>query len=186
MITTEQERAKYNAIWHHDAYRTNSPGMRELNGALAWMKPKAGASFTDYGCGTGRVAHVLHDSGHPVQLVDISNVAYTGELPFVEACLWEMGDEVKPSDYGYCADVLEHVPPERVQAVLDGLASRTRTACFLQIALFEDHFGDEIGEALHLSVFPHNWWRKRILRSFKVASFRLASKGRHLLAVATP
>lgn len=186
MDLIEQERAKYGAIWEHEPYRERSPGFRLLDTALAWMQPTDGASFTDWGCGTGRVAHALHDMGHPVRLVDIATNCYRGDLPFVEACLWDMPESICASDYGYCADVMEHLPPDKVADVFAGLAKRTKVACFFQIALFEDHFGDQIGQTLHLSVFPHQWWRKRILRAFSSAEFRMASGGRHLLAVARP
>lgn len=186
MSLTEQERAKYTQIWGLDAYRQKSPGLRLLGDALPWIDPEYCASFTDWGCGTGKVAHALHDLGHPVRLVDIATNAYQGELPFIEACLWDMPESIDASDHGFCADVLEHIPPEHVQAVLDGLAKRTKVSCFLQIALFHDHFGDQIGQTLHLSVFPPDWWKKRVLQSFGSAEFKLASKGRHLLVLAKP
>lgn len=179
------EQAKYEAIWGLDQYRVRSPGLRMLDRALKMLRPVSDGSFTDWGCGTGRVAHALHDQGYPVRLVDIAPNAYRGGLPFVHACLWRLPENLPASDYGYCADVIEHIPPEKVQDVLEGIAKRTTKACYFQIAMFDDHHGDAIGETLHLSVFPAEWWKRRILRSFKRAEFKVFG-GKHLLAVAYP
>lgn len=186
MDLTAQERQKYDAIWSVPAYRERSPGFRVLDTALKWMRPADGTSFIDFGCGAGQAAHAIHDLGHPITLVDISADAYRGNLPFVQACLWELPDSLMPADHATCNDVMEHLPPEKVADVLDAIAVRTKVSAFFQIALFKEHFGDQIGQVLHLSVFPPKWWQRRILRSFASAEFRMASGGRHLLAVARP
>lgn len=176
METHESERDKYSRMWDVDAYRERSPGLRVFASAYQWMKPVAGSSFTDWGCGTGQVGEELDKLGHRVTLVDIAGNAYRGALPFVVAPLWDLPASLEATDYGFCADVMEHVPREFVEPTLGQIASRTKTAAFFQIALFADHFGDEIGETLHLSVFPPDWWRRRLMRYFSAGSFRLANK----------
>ena len=37
-------------------------------------------------------------------------------VPFVNACLW---DFCLKADIGFCVDVMEHIPPEKVGDVLD-------------------------------------------------------------------
>jgi SAM-dependent methyltransferase len=182
MDLTEQERAKYCKTWANKDYRVVSPGMRHLAGALDWMKPEPGASFTDWGCGTGRAAAEMAERGFDVRLVDIASNAYAGPLPFVESCLWELPADMPATDYGFCADVMEHIPTERVDDVLAGIAARTRRKAYFQIALFHDsHFTD--AGPLHLSVFPAEWWQARIARHFKVAEYRKI-RLKHLLVVA--
>jgi hypothetical protein len=181
MNLTEQERAKYTATWDNKEYRVISPGMRYLQSALDWMKPEAGASFTDWGCGTGKAATELAVKGFDVRLVDIASNAYTGPLPFVEACLWEL-PEMPATDYGFCTDVLEHIPTEKVDAVLEGIAIRTRRKCYFQIALFHDTHFTHSGP-LHLTVKPGEWWQERIARHFKAAEYRKI-RLKHLLVVA--
>ena len=180
-----EERTKYEQIWELPEYRERSPGLRHLADALAVMRPLRGASFTDWGCGSGAAAEALAARGFGVRCVDIADNAYTGSLPFVRACLWDLPSGLGQTDYGYCADVMEHIPPEHVDAVLQGIAQRTRKACYFQIALFDDHFGERIGDTLHLSVFPPVWWRKRLTRRFRVLRCRTV-RGRHLFAVARP
>jgi hypothetical protein len=177
----QQERAKYQQAWALDAYRVVSPGMRHLDAALEWMRPEKGASITDWGTGSGKAAEAMLGRGYDVRLVDIAGNAYLGALPLIEACLWDLPADLPATDYGFCADVMEHIPTEQVDAVLDGIAKRTRKRCFFQIALFHDHHFTQNGP-LHLSVFPAEWWMARLEQKFKRAEYRKI-KLKHLLAV---
>lgn len=184
-MSEAEERAKYQQIWTLPEYRERSPGLRHLPDALRVLRASRGASVTDWGCGTGAAAEALSALGFIVRCVDIADNAYGGALPFVRACLWDLPPDLGRTDYGYCADVMEHLPPEHVEAALQGIAKRTRQACYFQIALFDDHFGSRIGDTLHLSVFPPAWWRRRLMRYFRVVRCRTV-RGRHLFAVARP
>jgi hypothetical protein len=181
MSLSESEGAKYRAVWGNAQYRVVSPGTRHLQGAIQWMAPKHGASFTDWGCGTGRVAEELSELGFDVRLVDIAPNAYVGTLPFTQACLWELPESLEPTEYGFCADVMEHIPTEHVDGVFAGIAARTRKKCFFQIALFHDNYFRESGP-LHLSVFPPEWWQDKIAKHYRHAEYRMV-KRKHLLAV---
>lgn len=87
-------------------------------------------------------------------------------------CLWDSADMPGEYDAVICTDVLEHIPTERIAAVLANLRSCTRKLAYLAIALFPDGFGPElIGEPLHLTVKPPNWWYAQI----SVAGFRIES-----------
>jgi SAM-dependent methyltransferase len=182
MTLVESERHKYQTVWCDDQYRVVSPGMRHLESALEWMMPEDGASFTDWGCGTGRAAEQLAARGFGVQLVDIASNAYNGALPFCEACLWDLPESVQATDYGFCTDVLEHIPTDKVDEVFSGIAARTLKKCYFQIALFHDSHFTQAG-TLHLSVFKPDWWESRVLRHFARADFRMV-RTKHLLAVA--
>ncbi len=182
MTLTEQERAKYRKTWDIKEYRNVSPGMRHLNEALKWMNPEHGSSITDWGCGAGRAGDEMAMRGYDVRLVDIASNAYLGRLPFVEACLWELPEDMPATDYGFCADVMEHIPTEHVDDVLAGIAKRTTKKCYFQIALFADSHFTNSGP-LHLSVFPGEWWQDKIERHFRIAEYRKI-RLKHLLVVA--
>lgn len=178
--TTDSERTKYVETWKHDDYAVSSPGLRHLAGALEWMKPEAGASITDWGSGSGKAADAMIAKGFDVRMVDIAANAYRGKHgPVIEACLWELPDDLGPTEYGFCADVMEHLPPDRVGQVFDQIAARTTRSCYFQIALFDDMWH---GRNLHLSVFPPEWWEARVLASFPRAEFQI-SRRRHILAL---
>jgi hypothetical protein len=182
MDLTESERAKYRATWDRKEYRAVSPGLRHLGSALAWMQPEPGASITDWGCGTGVAAEEMATQGFDMRLIDIADNAYRGDLPFFEACLWELPQEMPATDYGFCADVMEHIPTERVDDVLRGIEKRTLKKCYFQIALFHDSHFTHAGP-LHLSVFQAEWWQVKIEHHFKRAEYRKV-RMKHLLVIA--
>ena len=64
------------------------------------------------------------------------------------------------AEYGYCTDVMEHIPPEHVDQVLLNIL-RSAQHVFFQIDCQEDVCGKLIGEQLHLSVHPYSWWLKK-------------------------
>lgn len=184
MHSTDSERAKYRKIWCDPAYSERSPGLRHLDDALHWMKPAPGSSVTDWGSGSGQASDRLHELGYTVRMVDIADNAYTGELPVIVACLWELPPDLGPTDYGLCCDVMEHLPTDRVDDVFSAIAERTAKAVYFQIALFDDTTFTHAGP-LHLSVFPAEWWKERLLRHFGGAEFKMI-KQKHLLAVCRP
>jgi hypothetical protein len=70
---------------------------------------------------------------------------------------------------------MEHIPTERVGAVLANLRKCTRRLAFLSIAVIKDAFGPQlIGEALHLTVQKPEWWLARLSEAgFKITSHAL-------------
>lgn len=183
---TELEREKYSAVWDNPLYAVVSPGLRHLKGALEWMQPEEGASFTDWGSGSGQAADRLYEAGYHVRMVDIAANSYKGdkEIPLYVSCLWDLPEELPCSDYGICCDVMEHLPPERIDEVLRAIAKRTNKAVYFQIALFHDHTFTDNGP-LHLSVFPIDWWKAKLLEHFTSAEFKTI-RVKHILAVCKP
>lgn len=162
---TEKERQKYEKMWSRPEYRERSPGLRIVEDAAKLLKPTG--TLCDFGCGTGRAAAWFAKTGLSVTGFDIAANAMTDyDGQFVQGSLWEMPD-FGVFDYGYCTDVMEHLPPEHVEAAIAGIAERVRVGCFFQIALFECHMGDAIGEHLHLTVKPASWWIKLLSKHFQ-------------------
>lgn len=164
----QAEKAKYQKMWAYDSYRERSPGMRFLADAIYRMKMPEHSTVVDLGCGTGRVAAALSGYGHSVTAVDIASNACTEfDGPFVQAPLWALPAELGRHDYGYCADVMEHLPTAKVPMSLACIAAHCGTV-FFQIANFECHEGDKIGEHLHLTVKSIDWWRAELRPYFAV------------------
>lgn len=161
------ERQKYEAMWVIPAYRKHSPGERDLARFRDVVAPSSGASIIDFGCGCGRPGLTLARNGFDVTMIDIAANALddkvrqeiNGRLRFVQHDLTE--PLPIQADYGYCTDVMEHIPTDDVGKVLD-----TIFACaprvFFGIALRQDSFGSKIGETLHLTVKPVEWWREQL------------------------
>jgi hypothetical protein len=165
MNTAESEQYKYEKAWEHGAYRNYSPGESIVQYYINRCSPRPGR-LIDFGAGTGRAALELHKRGYDVSMVDIATNCLDHQVRseigdrLVVGNLWGKLDLPKAPE-GFCTDVMEHIPPERVDAVIDniiGLCDRV----FFQICLVDDRFGDEIGEHLHLTVQPYEWWLEKL------------------------
>ncbi len=64
-----------------------------------------------------------------------------------------------PADLVVCTDVLEHVEPEHLEAVLDDLTGLARKALFLVVSTRECSKWLTDGRNAHISVHPPTWWR---------------------------
>ena len=157
--------AEYRAVWAHAAYRRFSPGERYAEEALAALSPPQGASFIDFGCGTGRATAEIGRRGFPVLGVDFAdNCLDAGiDVPFLLADLATLPP--LRAAFGYCCDVLEHLPEDEVEPVLAGIARSVARGAFFSIALGLDAFGPRLlGKPLHLCVKPVAWWRAALAR----------------------
>jgi len=156
--TTETERAKYATMWADPGYRVNSPGFNIAPEVWKlWRRPDSG-TFRDYGAGEGKALDWFAEKGLDVDGVDLVKLH-----PKVrEASLWEMGDDIAPTDYAYSADVMEHIPPERVDEVLAAIRARTLVSAAFQIATVPCSQGRKHGLNLHLTVHPRAWWQSKL------------------------
>ena len=184
MNYTELEKAKYEKMWGFDAYRERSPGFRHVNQALSLFKekdPKFGDTLIDLGCGTGRVSKFLQETGFEVTALDIAQNALTEfNGRFICSSLWEIPDDIEVFRFGFCADVMEHLPPEMVPDAIACVSKHVEIGYF-QIANFVCHEGDKIGEHLHLSVFPADWWEKQFRKNWtrKINELRVIENPKH-------
>jgi len=158
----EEERQKYEKIWTFDQYRKVAPGETLVSLAIKSLGIKAGDSVIDFGCGTGRPTQQFKTLGIQVVGVDFaSNCLDTSVcVPFVQACLWEpLGMLAK---YGFCTDVMEHIPENKVDAVLENILDCTEEGVFFQIATRPDGCGRLIGKKLHLTIHDADWWKNKL------------------------
>jgi len=162
----QREAEKYKRIWARPEYRRFSPGEVDADKAYAMCKMEPGDSLTDFGAGTGRATAWFAQQGLDVLAVDFVPEALETDVPLAEVCLWDMGRKVRKADLGYCCDVMEHVPGPKVDAVLKGIAARVRRGCYFRIALRPDVCGQLIGEVLHLTVMPADWWLAELSKHF--------------------
>ena len=170
-----QERAKYAEIWSTvPEYRKYSPGLENVERFMSVLEPKVGSTVIDIGCGTGGAGLSLqNDHGLKSWWLDITDAALDPGIErsrFIESPLWAPDWSVKHSgplqverrwDYGFCCDVLEHIPTEYAMLTVDRILASCQTA-WLQICLVPDEFGKKIGEPLHLTVKPFSWWLVRL------------------------
>lgn len=153
---TEQE--KYERMWNYREYRTVAPGELCVDVFLQIVKPSG--KVIDFGCGTGRGSIKIKESGCDVLLVDFTDNSRDIQamvLPFLQHDLSKPFTTTVFSKYGYCTDVMEHIPPEQVKQVITNIMN-TSEVVFFNISTIPDVCGELIGQELHLTVKPHAWW----------------------------
>lgn len=165
---TNPERAKYEQMWGYSQYRRYAPGEMLVAEFLRHVAPLPGASIIDFGAGTGRGAYALSQHGYDVHMLDfaencldltVQQAVNRGELTFTHHDLLEPAPIT--AEYGYCTDVMEHIQPDDVDTVLDNIL-RSAEKVFFQISLEDDACGALIGEHLHLTVKPMEWWTAKL------------------------
>lgn len=120
----------------------------------------------DYGAGKGRLAEAL--PGHLKEPVNV-----TPYDPAIEA--WSTTPQ--PAEMVTCIDVLEHIEPECLDAVLDDLRRVTQ-----RIGLFTVHTGPAVkvladGRNAHLTQKPPSWWLPKMMARFDLVAFNRIEKG---------
>lgn len=155
--TDLEERDKYRLMWQFDGYRGFSPGEQLVEQFIDIIRPTG--LIVDFGCGTGRASLALSKLGHEVVLVDFADNCRDEEaldLPFLE---WDLTHPCPlTAPYGICTDVMEHIPLKDVDTVLKNIMNSAKT-CFFQISTVQDVYGDVIGQRLHHTVRPFEWWK---------------------------
>jgi len=175
MNIIDTERAKYQEIWTDvPDYRKYSPGMENVQRFMDIIKPKPGSSLIDIGCGTGDAGLEFVNRGLRVRWIDITDAALSDEIScdnFIQAALWMDWEQKCFYDYGFCCDVMEHIPTEFSMLVINRIVQVCKTTWF-QIALEPDQFGAAIGKPLHLTVKPFTWWLERLRMAGNVIDAR--------------
>lgn len=168
------EVAKYKALWGRAEYRTVAPGEHAAMAFLSQAKMPKDAEVIDFGCGTGRGALMLAlFGGAKVQMLDFTDncldpevrealATQKGRLKFDVADLTH--DITYKAAYGYCTDVMEHIPTVDVRKVLKNILAAAQHV-FFQISCVDDVMGALIGEPLHLTVQPMSWWIQQLTES---------------------
>jgi len=153
---TEQQ--KYQYMWQVDAYRDGSPGERVADFFVNRFKPDG--MVIDYGCGTGRGGLAISRHGINVLLMDFADNCRDEEaqcLPFIQ---WDLTKPIpQNSKYGFCTDVMEHIPTKDVPVVIKNIM-RASEEVFFQISTIDDSFGVILNTHLHLTVKEHAWWKE--------------------------
>lgn len=128
-------------------------------------------SVHDYGAGKRRLQSALHGAG-----VDVAYSAYDPVFP-------EYGSP-QPADLVCCIDVLEHIEPDHLDAVLDDLRRITTGVGFITI-----HTGAALktlsdGRNAHLIQKPSSWWLPKLCERFEVNHLTAFDAGFWMLVTA--
>jgi hypothetical protein len=115
-----------------------------------WLGAK---SVLDYGCGQGSLGRALRDEpGLSVREYDPA-IAGKDAPP-------------APADVVVCTDVLEHIEPDCIDAVLDDLRRVTLRRAFIVVSLVPAGKTLADGRNAHILLQPREWWAEQLGRRF--------------------
>ena len=123
------ERDKYEKLWgEHKQYRAIAPGEQLADHFLAIAKPHPHQTVYDFGCGTGRGAARI---AKRCRVVGFDFAENCRDESVKDAFEFRRHDLTRPiegeiADFGYCTDVLEHIPPADVPTVLKNIVTAAR------------------------------------------------------------
>jgi hypothetical protein len=116
----------------------------------------------DYGCGRGTLLSALWDK-HATLPFDF--LEYDPAIP-------EKDTKPTKADLVVCGDVLEHIEPDCLYAVLDDIRGIARSAVFLVVATQPAAKFLSDGRNAHLIVEPAEWWLPKLMQRWRVALLR--------------
>jgi len=173
----KSEKRKYTTIWKCNEYRLFSPGERSIRNLqiIDLLRKCEVKTVLDAGCGSGKLMRALiEECGNEFSVhgFDIAENCLdrffdkTKNDILTVGALWNKEDFNKEYDAIICCDVLEHIPTEKVELVLDNFYRCAKIFCYLSIALVPDNFGPKIiGKPLHLTVKEPDWWISQIKKA---------------------
>jgi len=180
------ERDKYMRVWERPEYRKVSPGQLECKRAWECFDPQPNERLIDYGSGPARATWWFAQQGLDAVGVDIAANAAETDANVIEACLWDLPADLAPVEYAYCCDVMEHIPTDKVDAVICEIKARTTKAGYFRIATRPDVMGPRIlGRPLHLTVWDADKWRRRFETYWRTVDV-VENTGRDLVLFVRP
>ena len=130
-------------------------------------------SVLDYGCGKGLLGIKFREEQKPTEHEGEMIPSGIADVKFYE---YDPGIEEKEkglanADLVVCTDVLEHIEPQYIDAVIAELAAKTQKVAYLVISCREAIHKLPDGRNAHLIVQPPEWWEKKLLQSFKKVKY---------------
>lgn len=150
-LITDEYRALNQSLHDSDA-RYGANGHRWARLVRLLVQQNGLRDVLDYGCGKQTLAKAL------------PGITVRGYDPAFE----ELSATPAPADLVVCGDVLEHVEPDLIDAVLDDLSRCTLRLAFLVIATRPARKTLPDGRNAHLSQMSASRWMEKILRRFDV------------------
>ena len=139
----------------HETGQYGASGGRWAGPVLQLCSDLGTRDVLDYGCGQRTLEKGL---GFPIRNYD--------------PCIPGLDAPPGPADIVVCTDVLEHVEPECLDAVLDDLKRVTRNAGLFLIATRPAEKTLPDGRNAHLIQEPQSWWLTRLQQRFRVSQVR--------------
>lgn len=143
-LCSDEYRAQLRGL--HARERWGEHGNTHAETVVRWAHDLGAVTLLDYGCGCATLGSAVHriDKGIKVQIYD-PGVVHRDGLP-------------KPSDLIVATDVLEHVEPAKVPAVLRHIFLLAGKGAFFTISCAPAKETLPDGRNAHLSIRPPDFW----------------------------
>lgn len=166
---TMTEREKYDKLWNLPQGYGNDyshPFWHDVvNQFIRFAQPQPGQRVLDVGGGDGRLRRMLPLLEYAS--LDISHAADPDIVLDISEPLPEWLLTEHTFDWVVALDVLEHLPPDRVEPALANIAKLAKRGAFFLIATRPDKGGKKIGATLHLTVHGDDWWAATLAMHWK-------------------
>jgi Glycosyltransferase GT-D fold/Methyltransferase domain len=151
----------------HTKQRWGADGAKHVKEVKALCDTVQPATILDYGCGENKLAEAMK----PVRVQ-----GYDPGIP-------ERAKMPKPCDLVICTDVLEHVEPTKIDAVLDHIYRLTAKCAYMVISMKPANAVLLDGRNAHLIVEQYPWWETK-LKTVGWSSFTAEDRGKELRVTA--
>jgi 2-polyprenyl-3-methyl-5-hydroxy-6-metoxy-1,4-benzoquinol methylase len=131
-------------------------------------------SLLDYGCGKGTLKAALQPM---CPLLEIRE--YDPAIPGKDG-------PPQPAEFVACFDVMEHIEPDSLDAVIAHIASLTKRFAFLVISLQEAEKTLADGRNAHLIVRPREWWLDKLSLHLSIRQESVIANGHEMMVFAVP
>ena len=171
MLLISEEYREQNRLLHENRDDYGISGHKWATQILKVIEDDGGyASILDYGCGKSTLAAALAEK-------DIAIAEYDPAIP---------GKDMppEPADLVICGDVLEHVQPECLDAVLAELKRLAKRKLIVIIDMLPSDKWLPDGRNTHLITEDAKWWGAKLSRTFDVLEWNV--EGRKLYAELAP
>jgi 2-polyprenyl-3-methyl-5-hydroxy-6-metoxy-1,4-benzoquinol methylase len=160
MMLISDEYRRLNAEKHAQSPTYGMSGAKMAPAADRLARETGAKTVLDYGCGKGAFKEAISRLNKRPYAV----------LEYDPAILGKEGKPIR-ADIVVCGDVLEHIEPECIDAVLDDIRNIARIAVLLAIATTPaaKHLSD--GRNTHLIVEPAEWWLPKLAARWAIRRF---------------
>lgn len=143
-----------------------------------------------YGVGGGRHAHVVTKMCEALKTTSVLDYGcgkgyLAKEMPFP---IWEYDPAIpgkqespRPADIVVCTDVLEHIEPDKLVAVLRDLQRVMRQAGYFVIHMGQSSKTLADGRNSHLIVQDADWWRRKLGAYFALGESKIMGPLLHIV-----
>ncbi len=165
-LTTAIYRAQLAQL--HAKRRWGADGAKHTEAVRELHRRFAPKTVLDYGCGENRLADSL--------ATEFRISGYDPGIP-------ERSKMPKPCDLIVCTDVLEHVEPSKLDAVLDHIWRLCGVAAYFVIDVKPANAILPDGRNAHLSLHPAEWWVGRLMQiGWSVGATEIGGKSISIVA----